>query len=158
MKVLVTGGAGFIGSHVVDKLIEKGIDVRIFDMVMPNYRNDIEFYQGSLLDLDALRMAFNRVDAVFHLGAVADVKDVFQEPHYSEAVNVRGTINVLECIRVNDCVQVGVIITSDKCYKNVEWVWGYRENDQLGGDDPYSASKGCAEIAINSYCQSFFNN
>ena len=88
MKVLVTGGCGFIGSHVVDKLKDKGVEVRVFDMVMPNYRKDVEFYQGSLLNLDELRMALNGIEAVFHLAAVADVKDVFQEPHYSEAINV----------------------------------------------------------------------
>ena len=99
MKVLVTGGSGFIGSHVVDKLRDKGIEVRVYDMVLPTYRKDIEYYQGSLLDFDALGMALSGVDAVIHLAAIADVKDVYEEPHYSEAINVRGTINVLEAAR-----------------------------------------------------------
>src|SRR5690349_10661663 len=96
VKVLVTGGSGFIGSHVVDKLRARGIEVRIFDMVFPAFRKDVEYYQGSLLDLEALTMAMNGIDAVYHLAAVADVKDVFENPHYSESINVRGTINVLE--------------------------------------------------------------
>jgi UDP-glucose 4-epimerase len=99
MRALVTGGSGFVGSHLVDKLRDRGITVRVFDMVMPTFRSDIEFYHGSLLDIEALRMALSGVDVVFHLAAVADVKDVFEEPHYSEAINVRGTINVLEAAR-----------------------------------------------------------
>src|SRR2546423_967767 len=99
MRVMVTGGTGFIGSHVVDGLRKRGVTVRVFDMVLPTFRKDIEFFQGSLLDLEALRMAMMGVDAVYHLAAVADVKDVFEEPHYSESINVRGTINVLEAAR-----------------------------------------------------------
>ena len=105
MKVLVTGGSGFIGSYVVDKLRDRGVGVRVFDMVMSNYRDDIEFYQGSLLNLDEMRMAVSGVDAVFHLGAIADVKDVFQETHNSEAINVRGTINVIEAARINGSIK-----------------------------------------------------
>ena len=99
MLVLVTGGSGFIGSHVVDKLRARGVRVRVFDMVMPTFRNDIEFYHGSLLDLEALRMAMSGVNAVFHLAAIADVNEVYEDPHYSESINVRGTINVLEAAR-----------------------------------------------------------
>src|SRR5258708_4472463 len=99
MKILVTGGSRFIGSHVVDKLRDRGFNVRIFDMVVPTFRNDIEFYHGSLLDLEAIRMAMSGIDAVYHLAAIADVKDVFEEPHYAESINVRGTINVLEAAR-----------------------------------------------------------
>src|SRR5712691_2006742 len=99
MKVLVTGGSGFIGSHVVDKLREKDIAVRVFDMVMPTFRKDIEFYHGSLLDFEAVKMAMNGIDAVFHLAAIADVNDIYEEPHYGESINVGGTINVLEAAR-----------------------------------------------------------
>ena len=88
MKVLVTGGSGFIGSHVVDKLKDKGVDVRVYDAVMPTFRKDIEYYQGSLLDLRTLRFAMSGIGAVMHLAAVADVGDVFKDPHYSESVNV----------------------------------------------------------------------
>lgn len=96
MRVLVTGGSGFIGSHVVDRLRSRGIFVRIFDMILPTFRDDVEFYQGSLLDYDAIRMAMTGVDAVYHLAAIADVKQVHDEPLYSESINVRGTINMLE--------------------------------------------------------------
>jgi len=94
---------------------------------------------------------------VFHLAAQAIVRRSYDDPKLTFDTNIGGTVNVLECIRLHDCVETAVIITSDKCYRNTEWVWGYRENDPLGGDDPYSASKGCAEIVINSYCESFFN-
>ena len=99
MKVLVTGGSGFIGSHVVDKLRDRGVKVRIYDLIMPNFRDDIEYYQGSILDPDTLGAAMVEVDAVMHLAAVADVKDVYEFPEYSESINVRGTINVLEAAR-----------------------------------------------------------
>jgi nucleoside-diphosphate-sugar epimerase len=77
MKVMVTGGSGFIGSHVVDKLIDRGLEVRIYDTVMPKYTKGVEFYQGSILDKSALGFALDGIDAVYHLAAVADVKDVF---------------------------------------------------------------------------------
>ena len=99
MKVLVTGGSGFIGSHVVDKLRDKGINVRVYDGILPTFREDIEYYQGSILDMTALGFAMDGIDAVFHLAAVADVKDVYNYPHYSEEINVRGTINILETAR-----------------------------------------------------------
>ena len=99
MKVLVTGGAGFIGSHVVDRLLNRGIDVRIYDLVQPYTEENVEYYHASLLDLEKMKMAMKGIDAVFHLGAVADVKDVLEDPHDSEEINVRGTINILEAAR-----------------------------------------------------------
>ena len=97
--MLVTGGAGFIGSHVVDKLRDYGVIARVFDLVPP-VRDDVEYFQGSILELDELRAALTGVDAVMHLAAVADVKDVLEDPHYAENVNVRGTANVLEAMRI----------------------------------------------------------
>ena len=150
MKVLVTGGAGFIGSHVVDKLCARGAKVRVFDMVMPTYRNDIEFYHGSLLDLEALRMAMNGIDAIYHLAAVADVKDVFEEPHYSENINVRGTINVLEAAR-----KIGV---RRLIYGSTTWV--YSEVTETNVDEetllrPPSHLYTATKIASEYYCQSY---
>ena len=151
MKALVTGGSGFIGSHVVDKLKDKGVDVRVYDMVMPDFRKDIEFYQGSLLEIDSLRMALNGIDVVFHLGAVADVKDVYQEPHYSEAINVRGTLNVLEASRINGAIK-RVIYGST--------VWVYSEADEQNVDEKtplhspphlYTATKLAGEYYCNAY-------
>ncbi len=122
MKALVTGGAGFIGSHVVDKLKDKGIEVRVYDMIMPAFRDDVEFYQGSILDYDSLRMALVGVDVVYHLVALADVKDVFEEPHYAESINVRGTINVLEAARRNRAIKRVI-------YASTVWVYSDCTND-----------------------------
>jgi UDP-glucose 4-epimerase len=150
MKALVTGGSGFIGSHVVDRLRDRGIEVRIFDMVMPTFRQDVEFYHGSLLDLEALRMAMNGVSAVFHLAAVADVKDVYEDPHYAESINVRGTINVLEAARR---VKVKRVI-----YGSTTWVYSETAEQYVDEKTPlhapahlYTATK----IASEYYCQSY---
>jgi UDP-glucose 4-epimerase len=150
MKALVTGGAGFIGSHVVDKLCARGVDVRVFDMVMPTFRTDIEYYQGSLLDLEALRMAMTGIDAAYHLAAVADVKDVVEEPHYSESINVRGTINVLEAARK---ARVGRVI-----YGSTTWV--YSEVSEMHVDEdtslkPPSHLYTATKIASEYYCQCY---
>lgn len=151
MKVLVTGGCGFIGSHVVDKLKDKGVDVRVFDMVMPTYRKDIEFYKGSLVNLDELRMALNGVEAVFHLAAVADVKDVFQEPHYSEAINVRGTINILEAARLNGSIKRII-------YGSTTWVYSEANEQKVHENTPlnppshlYTATKLAGEYYCHAY-------
>jgi len=151
VKALVTGGAGFIGSHVVDKLRDKGVEVRVYDMVMPSYRKDIEYYQGSLLDLDALRMALSGIDVIFHLGAIADVKDVYQEPHYSESINVRGTINVLEAIRRSG-------YTKRLIYASTIWVYSDCADDSVDETTPlpapshlYTATK----LASEYYCLAY---
>jgi UDP-glucose 4-epimerase len=148
MKVLVTGGSGFIGSHVVDKLRDKGIEVRVYDMVMPTYRKDIEYYQGSLLDFDALRMALSGIDAIFHLAAIADVKDVYEEPHYSESINVRGTINVLEAARRSGNIKRVV-------YASTTWVYSDCKENIVDETTPlpapshlYTATK----LASEYYC------
>lgn len=150
MKVLVSGGSGFIGSHVVDKLIDKGVEVRIYDGVMPVMRNGIEFYQGSILDLTALSFAMHGVDAVFHLAAVADVKDVYNDPHYSESINVRGTINVLEAARKS---RVNRVI-----YGSTTWVYSEAVADKVDEATPlyapshfYTATKLSGEY----YCQAY---
>jgi CDP-glucose 4,6-dehydratase len=95
---------------------------------------------------------------VFHLAAQALVKDSFDDPVDTYETNLLGTVHILEAIRHTPSVKTAVMITSDKCYKNVEWEWGYRETDELGGLDPYGSSKACAELAIQSYRQSFFNS
>ncbi len=150
MRVLVTGGSGFIGSHVVDKLRDRGVQVRVFDMVMPTFRSDIEFYHGSLLDLEALRMAMSGVDAVYHLAAIADVKDVYEEPHYAESINVRGTINVLEAARKSKLQRM--------IYGSTTWVYSEVTENYVDERTPlrapshlYTATK----IASEYYCQSY---
>ncbi len=150
MKVLVTGGSGFIGSHVVDKLKDKGVDVRVYDGVMPTFRKDVEFYQGSILDITALGFAMNGIDAVFHLAAVADVKDVYNDPYYSEAINVRGTINVLEAAR-KACVKRII-------YGSTTWVYSDAAGEKVDETTPlyapshfYTATK----LSSEYYCQSY---
>jgi UDP-glucose 4-epimerase len=150
MKVLVTGGSGFIGSHVVDKLKNKGIEVRIYDGVMPTFREDLEFYQGSILNIDSLSFAMNGIDAVFHLAAIADVKDVYNEPYYSESINVRGTINVLEAARKAGVKKV--------IYGSTTWVYSDARENIVDESTPlyapshfYTATK----LASEYYCQSY---
>lgn len=150
MRILVTGGSGFIGSHVVDKLRDKGVKVRVYDTVMPIFRDDIEYYQGSILDKNALGFAISDIDAVMHLAAVADVKDVFEEPHYSEAINVRGTINVLEVARKSNVKRV--------IYGSTTWVYSDAEVDTVDETTPlhapshlYTATK----LAGEYYCQAY---
>lgn len=151
MKVLVTGGSGFVGSHVVDRLRAHGIEVRIFDMVMPTFRKDLEYYQGSLLDLEALRMALAGIDAVYHLAAVADVKDVYNEPAYAEAINVRGTLHVLEALRRSAGPRRLI-------YGSTTWVYGSAAEAAVDERTPlgapahlYTATK----VASEYYCQSY---
>jgi CDP-glucose 4,6-dehydratase len=96
-------------------------------------------------------------DIVFHLAAQSLVRSSYDKPVETYETNVLGTINVLEAILSTDSVKVGIIVTSDKCYENKEQIWGYRESDPMGGYDPYSSSKGAAEIAISSWRNSFFN-
>lgn len=150
MKVLVTGGSGFIGSHVVDKLIGKGIQVRVYDGIMPVYQKNIEFYQGSILDMAALGFAMNGVEAIFHLAAIADVKDVYEDPYYAETINVRGTINVLESARRAGVKRV--------IYGSTTWVYSEAEADTVDESTPlhapthlYTATKLTGEY----YCQSY---
>lgn len=152
MKVLVTGGSGFIGSHVVDKLKERGLEIRVYDGVIPVYRKDIEFYQGSILDVSALSLAIKDVDVIFHLAAVADVKDVYNDPHYAESVNVRGTANVLEAARKSSVKRV--------VYGSTTWVYSDAVANEVNEATPlhapshfYTATK----LAAEYYCQSYSN-
>jgi len=151
MKVLVTGGSGFIGSHVVDKLRDKGVDVRVYDMVMPTFRDDIEYYQGSLLDRTALGMAMGGIDIVFHLGAIADVKAVYEKPIYSESINTQGTINVLEASKDRGVIKL--------VYGSTTWVYSDVDKDFVDESTPlhspshlYTATK----IASEYYCQTYY--
>ncbi len=151
MRVLVTGGAGFIGSHVVDKLCEYGVTVRVFDLMRPS-RDDVDYYQGSILELGQLRSAMRGVDAVMHLAAVADVNDVFNDPHYSEMVNVRGTAKVLEAMRLSKVPRL--------VYGSTTWVYSAAEPEQVDESTSlgiprhlYTATK----LAGEYYCHSYAN-
>jgi len=166
-RVLVTGHTGFKGSWLTLWLLELGAKVAGFSLYLPSEPCNFEIlgldkhvahYVGDIRDYDALSGVFEAFEPeiIFHLAAQPIVRRSYDEPKLTFDTNVGGTVNVLECVRQSSSVKASVVITSDKCYKNVEWVWGYRENDQMGSYDPYGASKGSAEIAINSYCQSFF--
>ena len=149
MRVLVTGGSGFIGSHVVDKLCDYGVTPRVFD-VIPPARDDVDYYQGSILELGDLRSAMHHIDAVMHLAAVADVNDVLAEPHYSEMVNVRGTINVVEAMRASGVKRIA--------FGSTTWVYeaataaSVDESTPLGAPSHlYTATK----LAGESYCHAY---
>ena len=166
-RVLVTGHTGFKGSWLTLWLLNLGADVAGFSSYLPsdpcnyevlNLKEKITDFSGDVRNLEALKHAFDQFqpEIVFHLAAQPIVRKSYDDPKLTFDTNLGGTVNILECIRETSSVQAAVIITSDKCYQNLEWTWGYRENDRLGGDDPYSASKACAEIAFQAYCKSFF--
>jgi CDP-glucose 4,6-dehydratase len=115
--------------------------------------------RGDIRNNELMKEIFTRYqpEIVFHLAAQPLVRLSYDIPVETYETNVMGTINILEAIRVTDSVKVGIMITTDKCYENKEQIWGYRENEPMGGYDPYSSSKGAAEIAINSWRRSFFN-
>ena len=119
----------------------------------------IEDYRLDIRDITAIKKLINQVqpDFVFHLAAQALVRKSYENPLETLSVNALGSATILDAIRQLDKKVIAVMITSDKAYDNVEWMWGYRETDRLGGKDPYSASKGMAELAIRSFVESFFN-
>ncbi|GER94620.1 CDP-glucose 4,6-dehydratase [Dissulfurispira thermophila] len=166
--VFVTGHTGFKGSWLTIWLLSLGAKVVGYSLYLPsdpcnfvvcNLKDRVTHIDGDIRNIKDLRNVFSKYnpDIVFHLAAQPIVRRSFDDPKLTFDTNVGGTINILECIRNTSSVKAAIIITSDKCYQNVEWVWGYRENDRLGGDDPYSASKACAEIVCNSYIKSFFS-
>ena len=168
-KVLVTGHTGFKGSWLSTWLLRLGADVCGFSVNIPTKPSNFEILglkkrirhiEGDIRNRSQLLQAVKEFqpDIIFHLAAQSLVRRSYNDPAITFETNVLGTMNVLECIRQSPSCQVGVIITSDKCYRNMEWIWGYRENDVLGGEDPYSASKGCAELIIYSYISSFFKD
>lgn len=167
-KVLLTGHTGFKGSWMSIWLKELGAEVYGFSLepytskdnfVTTNLASEIHHKIGDVRDKEALVNYFQEVkpDMAFHLAAQPLVIDSYNDPHYNFETNLMGTVNFFEAVRNCPSVKVAVNVTTDKCYQNNEWVWGYRENDPMGGDDPYSASKGCSELITNSYIKSFFN-
>lgn len=166
-KVLVTGHTGFKGSWLSIWLLELGADVIGYSSGIPTdpsnfkacrLKNRVKHIEEDITDIETLRSVFKGYSpqVVFHLAAQPIVRLSYEKPQETFLTNIAGTVNVLECLREFDSVKSAVIITSDKCYKNREWIWGYREDDEMGGNDPYSASKGAAELVFHSYCESFF--
>lgn len=166
-RVFLTGHTGFKGSWLALWLLRLGATVHGYADGVPtepahwtaaDMESRMSWTRGDVRDGAALAGAMRDFapDIVFHLAAQALVRRSHAEPARTIETNAMGTLNVLEAMRLCPDVRAGVLITSDKCYRNDEWVWGYRETDPLGGTDPYSASKGCAEIIARSYFESFF--
>lgn len=166
-NVLITGDTGFKGSWLAIWLLKLGARVTGFGLPPKNREDNftvsglhskINHINGDIRDYSVLSDVIqrSRPDFIFHLAAQALVLDSYKDPHQTFTINVNGTLNVLEVIRKNSIIKAAVMVTSDKCYENREWIHGYRESDSLGGRDPYSASKGAAEIIISSYIRSFF--
>lgn len=167
-RVLVTGDTGFKGSWLSIALAQLGAKVTGFALPPEHERGHfraaaldrlIEHHDGDLRDAAAVASAIQRAqpDVVFHLAAQPLVRTSYEEPKRTFDTNVGGSVNVLEAVRACPTVRALIYVTSDKCYRNKEWVWGYRENDELGGDDPYSASKAAAELVFASYAKSFLD-
>lgn len=166
-KVLVTGHTGFKGSWLSLWLAEMGASVVGASLDVPSepahftaaaMRELVDDRRVDIREAAAIKSLVQEVapDFVFHLAAQALVKKSYADPVGTWQTNALGTANLLEAIRGLNKACVAVFITSDKCYDNVEWDWGYRETDSLGGPDPYSASKGAAELAIRSFVRSYF--
>jgi CDP-glucose 4,6-dehydratase len=166
-KVFITGHTGFKGAWLAYWLKELGADVTGYALE-PEYErslfeklrleNLIHHRVADIRDLDNLSKAMNKAepDIVFHLAAQAIVRKSYNDPMLTFSTNVMGSLNLLESVRHCSSIRSLVYITSDKCYWNSEWVWGYRETDALGGPDPYSASKACAEHIFKCYFLSYF--
>ncbi len=166
-NILVTGHTGFKGGWLALWLSYMGANVTGY-AIEPLYQpafyetigllSEIQSIHGDMRDRNSIQSAISehKPEIIFHLAAQPFVRYSYENPYQTFESNVMGAVNLLEAVRQSHEVRVVVIITSDKCYDNKEWVWGYRENDPLGGSDPYSASKACTEIVTNAYRQSFF--
>jgi len=165
--VLVTGHTGFkgtwlsiwlqqLGANVVGYSLTPNTCPSIFEET--NIEQKVTHLIGDIRDGEQIRevVAKYKPEFVFHLAAQPLVGLSYKEPKLTYETNVMGLVNLFEAVRVNDSVKFMVNVTSDKCYENKEWVWGYRENDQMGGHDPYSSSKGCSELITSAYRRSFF--
>lgn len=167
--VFVTGHTGFkgawlalmlryLGAKVIGYALPPLTSPNLFDLVQLN--KEIVHIEGDICDYSFLRNAISehQPDILFHLAAQPIVLEGYENPKLTFDVNSGGTVNVLEALREIQKTQACLIITTDKCYENNHWSWGYRENDTLGGKDPYSASKTMAEIAVEAYRSSFFTS
>lgn len=167
-KVLVTGHTGFKGTWLTQILVNAGAIVTGYSLepgTSPNLfdisgvEQHINSIIGDIRDLAHLKDVFADVqpEIVLHLAAQPIVRDSYKDPVYTYETNVMGTVNICECVRLNECVKSFLNVTTDKVYKNNEWEWGYRENEPLDGYDPYSNSKSCSELVTHSYINSFYS-
>lgn len=168
-KVLVTGHTGFKGSWICLLLNQLGADVYGFALKPPTNPNlftvadvgqSVKSFIGDIRNFDQLKDVVEIVqpELVIHLAAQPLVRRSYLEPVATYATNVMGTVHLLEVVRNTPSIRAVVNVTTDKCYQNNEWYWGYRENEPMGGHDPYSNSKGCSELVTSAYRSSFFSN
>lgn len=168
-RVLVTGHTGFKGTWLTKMLLNAGAivagysretkkDISLFEL--SGVKNRIRHIRGDVRDIEHLKRVFEdfQPEIVFHLAAQPIVSEGYQEPVYTYETNVIGTVNILECVRLNTCVKSVLNVTTDKVYRNNEWCWGYREDEVLDGFDPYSNSKSCSELVTHCYVNSFFSD
>lgn len=166
-KVLITGHTGFKGSWMCQMLTMGGASVTGYALEAPTspslfdmcrLEGQMESVIGDIRDLEHMKKVFVRVqpEIVIHMAAQPIVRESYKDPVYTYETNVMGTVNVLECVRNTPSVRSFLNVTTDKVYLNKEWEWGYRENEELNGYDPYSNSKSCSELVTSSYKNSFF--
>lgn len=167
-KVLVTGHTGFKGAWLCKLLENYGAEVIGYSLNPPtepslfkiaNIESDVKSIIGDIRDLSKLKEVFDdfQPEIVLHLAAQPIVRDSYKDPVYTYETNVIGTVNICECVRKSKSVKSFLNVTTDKVYLNKEWDWGYRENEELDGFDPYSNSKSCSELVTHSYKRSFFD-
>ena len=168
-RVFVTGHTGFKGSWLCRMLVGAGAVVTGYALPAPTQPNlfDLSGLEGNMTSVIGdirerakLKAAFDAAqpEIVLHLAAQPIVRDSYKDPVYTYEANVMGTVNILECVRLSNCVRSFLNVTTDKVYQNREWVWGYREDEPLDGYDPYSNSKSCSELVTHSYLSSFFQD
>lgn len=168
-KVFVTGHTGFKGMWLCKILLHFGAEVTGYALNAPTaegqkvlrsieLEKQIVSVNGDIRDYAKLKQAFDNAqpEIVIHLAAQPIVLESYKDPVTTYSTNVMGTVNILECVRNSSCVKSFLNVTTDKVYKNNEWVWGYREDEPLDGFDPYSNSKSCSELVTHSYKNSFF--
>jgi len=168
-KVFVTGHTGFKGSWLCFILKGVGAILTGYSLEPPTIPSLFELAHvaegmnsviGDIRNFEKLRMVFRKAqpEIVIHLAAQPIVREGYKDPRYTYETNIMGTVNILECIRENRCVKSFLNVTTDKVYFNREWNWGYRENEELDGFDPYSNSKSCSELVTHSFKNSFFSD
>ena len=166
-RVLITGHTGFKGAWLCQMLINAGAEVTGYALNPPtkpslfeiaNISGKMNSVIGDIRDLSKLKETFTKIqpEIVFHLAAQPIVRESYKNTVYTYETNVMGTVNICECVRISDSVRSFLNVTTDKVYLNKEWEWGYRENEELDGYDPYSNSKSCSELVTHSYINSFF--
>lgn len=168
-KVLITGHTGFKGAWMCKVLLMAGAEVTGYALKPPtepalfdicHIAEQMNSIEGDVRDLNHMKEVFKQAqpEIVIHMAAQPIVRESYKNPVYTYETNVMGTVNVLECVRLTPSVKSLVNVTTDKVYFNKEWIWGYRENEELNGYDPYSNSKSCSELVTSSYINSFFKD